>query len=45
MKFEGSAHDKLEACLNYLDQHGFDGTGIEQPNRSYFLTSFEGGTQ
>lgn len=43
MKFEGSAHDKLQTCLNYLDQHGFDGTGIEQPGRSYFLTCFERG--
>ena len=43
MKFAGSAHDKLETCLNYLDQNGFDGTGIEQPDRSYFLTCIEGG--
>jgi hypothetical protein len=43
MKFAGSAHDKLQTCLNYLDQNGFDGTGIEQPDRSYFLTCFEGG--
>jgi len=43
MKFEGSLHDKLEACLNHLDQQGFDGTGVEQPDRSYFLTCFEGG--
>jgi hypothetical protein len=43
MKFEGSPHDKLDACLDYLDQLGFDGTGIEQPGRSYFLTCFEGG--
>ncbi|MGA3009804.1 MAG: hypothetical protein ABSD72_06025 [Terracidiphilus sp.] len=43
MKFEGCPHEKLEACLNYLDQQGFDGTGIEQPDRSYFLTCFEGG--
>jgi hypothetical protein len=43
MKFEDSPHDKLAACLNYLDQQGFDGTGIEQPDRSYFLTCFEGG--
>ncbi len=43
MKFEGSPHDKLEACLNYLDQQGFDGTGIEQPDRSYFLTCWTGG--
>lgn len=43
MKFEGSPHEKLEACLNHLDRHGFDGTGIEQPDRSYFLTCFEGG--
>jgi hypothetical protein len=43
MKFEGSAHDKLEACLTYLDQHNFDGSGIERPNRSYFLTCMTGG--
>lgn len=43
MKFEGSAHDKLKACLNYLDQNGFDGTGIEQPERRYFLMCMTGG--
>jgi hypothetical protein len=43
VKFEGSAHDKLEDCLNYLDQHSFDGTGIKQPDRTYFLTCMTGG--
>jgi hypothetical protein len=43
LKFAGSVHDKLETCLNYLDQNGFDGTRIEQPDRSYFITCMTGG--
>jgi len=43
MKFEESAHDKLEACLNYLDRHNFDGSGIERPDHSYFLSCMTGG--
>jgi hypothetical protein len=45
MKFKGPAHDRLVSCLNFLDKNGFDGTGIVQPNRSYFLTCMTGGRQ
>jgi hypothetical protein len=27
----------LESCLAHLDSHGFDATGTERPNRSYYL--------
>ncbi len=43
IKIVGSAHDKLETCLKYLDQKGFDGTGIDRLERSYYLSCMTGG--
>jgi hypothetical protein len=42
-RFVGSAHDRLEIFLNSLDEHGFDGSGIERSDRSYFITCMTGG--
>jgi hypothetical protein len=43
VKFAGSAHDRLGSFLNSLDENGFDGSGIQQSNRSYFLICMTGG--
>jgi hypothetical protein len=43
IKFAKSAHDRLENFLNSLDGNGFDGSGIERSDRSYFLNCMTGG--
>jgi hypothetical protein len=35
--------DALESCLAHLDSHGFDATGTERPNRSYYLVVLQWG--
>jgi hypothetical protein len=43
IEFAESAHDRLESFLNSLDEHGFDGYGIERSDRAYYLNCMTGG--
>jgi hypothetical protein len=35
--------EALVSCLQDLDSHGFDATGTQRPNRSYYLSVFQWG--
>ncbi|MGA7830798.1 MAG: hypothetical protein WCA21_07550 [Terracidiphilus sp.] len=43
IKFAESAHDRLEGFLHSLDENGFNGSGSERSDRSYFLNCMTGG--
>jgi hypothetical protein len=43
VRFDGCWRCLFEFCLDFLDSHGFDRTGIEHPERSYFVIILQGG--
>jgi hypothetical protein len=43
VRFDGCWRCLFEFCLDFLDSHGFDPTGIEHPDHSYFVTILQGG--
>jgi len=40
---EGDPQSAFEFCLDSLDAHGFDASGIQRPNHSYFVSIMPGG--
>jgi hypothetical protein len=41
--FDGCWRCLFHFCLDWLDNQGFDGTGVERPEHSYYLTILQGG--
>ena len=40
---EASPGAVVESCLRSLDEHGFDGSGVEKPEHSYYLSVLQWG--
>jgi hypothetical protein len=41
--FDGCWRCLFQFCLDWLDSHKFDGSGVERPERSYYVTILQGG--
>jgi hypothetical protein len=41
--FKGSPQVMFASCLLWLDERGFDGTGEQKPDRSYYVSILQGG--
>jgi hypothetical protein len=40
---EGDPRLVFESCLDRLDAHGFDPSGVQQPDRAYFVSLLQWG--